>query len=74
MESTLVPVRGRPTMIHGALDALVPDLGMLERPALELRCGSQSAEASILEMRRRPKVVSSASFSQARRNTSSGSR
>ena len=56
-----------------ALDALLPHLGVILGPAVQ-RDAVRQRVASIFETRMRPNVVSSASSSQERRNTSSGSR
>ena len=73
LERTLVPVRGRPTMIHG--------LSMVWSPMAGWSCAQRwssmrlaRAALSILVIRMRPNVVSSASDSHADRNTASGSR
>ena len=73
MDSTLVPVRGSPTMTQG------PSMRSSRTSGCSTahRCNSRrlvSAAESILEMRMRPNVVRSASPRHDERNTSSGSR
>ena len=73
IDRRLVPVRGSPTMIQG-LSMRSSCTSGCSTDQLRSAIRFARADASIFEMRRRPKVVSAASSSQARRNTSSGSR
>ncbi len=73
IDSTLVPVRGSPTMIHGLSMRSSSTPGC----SSDQRCRSirlARAAASILVIRMRPKVVRSASRSHDDRKTSRGSR